>query len=264
MMLAPATTIVQVVSPSLNTDGRKAYSTRGQLFDGKVDGRTVVKRSPTPFCAAARVLLAEGVDPATKLVMRHEGSSHDALRSTVGAAAKITVADSSTGKPVFVPWVDLRETYGSAARSGPPIRETDSAATLCAQDGRASTGGRPITGSSILAWRQVYGDRAAHHARERHRRVPDPNSGVPRGGVTRLRMRAAWAASISVLVIAFIFEPNKVVARVIPPSPENASASDLDIVGIDESSYKVALSENGRAAFKTDSASARPSYLLQN
>ena len=31
-----ATTIVLVVSPSLNADGRNAYSTRGQLFDGKV------------------------------------------------------------------------------------------------------------------------------------------------------------------------------------------------------------------------------------
>jgi hypothetical protein len=127
-MIWPEKTIVLVVSPSLNVDGRKAYSTRGQLFDGKVDGRTIVKRSTTPFCATARVLLAEGIDPATKLVMRHEGLSHDALRSTVGVAAKLTVADSSTGKPIFVPWVDLRQTWSSAARSGPPIREMDSPA----------------------------------------------------------------------------------------------------------------------------------------
>jgi hypothetical protein len=53
-----ATTIVLVVSPSLNVDGRKAYSTRGQLFDGKVGDRIVVKRSTTPLCDAARVLLA--------------------------------------------------------------------------------------------------------------------------------------------------------------------------------------------------------------
>jgi hypothetical protein len=63
----------------------------------------VVERSTTLFCDAARVLLAEGVDPVTKLVMRHEGSSHDALRSTVGVAAKLTVTDGTTGKPVFVP-----------------------------------------------------------------------------------------------------------------------------------------------------------------
>ena len=59
-----------------------ATTTRGQLFDGKVDGRWVVKRSTTPFCDAARVLLAEGVRPETVLVMRHEGSPHDTLRST--------------------------------------------------------------------------------------------------------------------------------------------------------------------------------------
>jgi len=38
MMLAP-TTIVLVVSPSLNAEGRKAYSTRGQLFDGVANNR---------------------------------------------------------------------------------------------------------------------------------------------------------------------------------------------------------------------------------
>jgi hypothetical protein len=39
---------------------------------------------PSSLCDGARVLDAEGVDPATKLVMRHEGSPYDALRSTVG------------------------------------------------------------------------------------------------------------------------------------------------------------------------------------
>ena len=115
------TTLVLIVSPSLNADGRKAYSARGQLFDGRVDSRSIVKRSTTPFCTAARALLAEGTDPATKLVMRREGSSHDALRSTVGAAAKRTVADS-TGKPVFAPWVDLSQTWPSPASIGAPVR----------------------------------------------------------------------------------------------------------------------------------------------
>jgi hypothetical protein len=50
--LAPATTIVLTVSPSLNIDGRKEYSTRRQLFDGRAGDRFLVKRSPTPFCAA--------------------------------------------------------------------------------------------------------------------------------------------------------------------------------------------------------------------
>jgi hypothetical protein len=139
-----ATTIVLVVSPSLNADGRNAYSTRGQLFDSKVDDRFVVKRSPTPFCAAARALLAEGADPAARFVMRHEGSTHDVLRSTVGGAAKLTVADSSTGKPVFVPWVDLRERHEARARSGPPMRETESPGLPGALHARKSTGGRRL------------------------------------------------------------------------------------------------------------------------
>ena len=132
MMIDPATTVVLVVSPSLKPDGAKAYSTRGQLFDGRVDGRSVVKRSTTPFCAAARVLLAEGVDPAARFIMRHEGSPYDALWSTVGVAAKLTVADG-TGKPVLVPWVDLRQTWSPASRGGPPMRETDSPATHVAE-----------------------------------------------------------------------------------------------------------------------------------
>jgi hypothetical protein len=103
-VLAKTAPVVLVVSPSLNVDGRKAYSTRGQLFDGKVDGRFVVERSTTPFCDAARVLLAEGADPATRFIMRHEGSPHDALRSTVGAAAGLTVADDNGGKPIFRKW----------------------------------------------------------------------------------------------------------------------------------------------------------------
>jgi hypothetical protein len=121
-----ATTIVLVVSPSPNVDGRKAYSTRGQLFDGKVDGRWIAKRSTTPFCDAARVLLAEGVRPETVLVMRHEGSPHDALRSTVGAAAGLTVADDNGGKPIFRKWspYDREGTIPVAS----PMREMESPA----------------------------------------------------------------------------------------------------------------------------------------
>jgi hypothetical protein len=122
----PATTIVLIVSPSLNGDGRKAYSTRGQLFDGKVDGRFVVERSTTPFCDAARMLLAESVRPEAKLVMRRAGSATDALRSTVGAAAGLTVADDNGGKPVFRKWspYDREETIPAPS----PMREIDPAA----------------------------------------------------------------------------------------------------------------------------------------
>ncbi len=63
MIIWPATTIILIISPSLNIDGRKAYSTRGQLFDGRIDGRFLVKRSTTPFCDAARAM-RRGVKPA--------------------------------------------------------------------------------------------------------------------------------------------------------------------------------------------------------
>jgi hypothetical protein len=120
------TTIVLIVSPSLNGDGRKAYSTRGQLFDGMVDGRSIVKRSTTPFCDAARALLAEGVDPAARFVMCHEGSPRDALPSTVGAAVGLAVVDDTGGKPIFRKWspYDREETIPVA----PPMRETESPA----------------------------------------------------------------------------------------------------------------------------------------
>jgi hypothetical protein len=50
------------------------------------------------------------------------------LRSTVGVAAKLTVADSG-GKPGFVPWVDLRQRHEISARSGAPKRQNESPAS---------------------------------------------------------------------------------------------------------------------------------------
>jgi hypothetical protein len=63
--MSEGTAIILTGPPSLKPDGGKAYSTRGQLFDGRVGDRFVVKRSTTPFCDAARVLLADGTDLAT-------------------------------------------------------------------------------------------------------------------------------------------------------------------------------------------------------
>jgi hypothetical protein len=60
-------------------------------FRAQLDGRVLVASSRTPFFDAARVLLAEGVEPAIQIVMRHVGSATDALTGTVGGAAKLTV-----------------------------------------------------------------------------------------------------------------------------------------------------------------------------
>jgi hypothetical protein len=125
MTICPATTIVLVVSPSINADGGKAYSTRGQLFDGSVDGRRIVKRSTVPFCDAARALLSDGIKPETTLVMRHASSPSDALRSSVGVASKLAVWDDGLGKPIFGRWKPREALAGTS-----PMRETDPAATL--------------------------------------------------------------------------------------------------------------------------------------
>jgi hypothetical protein len=87
--------IVLTVSPV-------GYSTRGRLFDATVDGRMIVSRSLQPLLDGARALLAEGAEPMTRLATRHAGSNYDALRSTVGKAAGMAVADA--GKPVFKRW----------------------------------------------------------------------------------------------------------------------------------------------------------------
>jgi hypothetical protein len=60
-------------------------------FRASFAGRVLVEASSTPFLDAARVLAGEGVDPATRIVMRHEGQSYDALTSTVGIAAGLDV-----------------------------------------------------------------------------------------------------------------------------------------------------------------------------
>jgi hypothetical protein len=67
--------------------------------------------SRQPLLDAARMLLAEGVDPATPIAMRHEGTGTDSLTSTVGKAAKLTVYETALG-PKFGPWVPFK--WGSS------------------------------------------------------------------------------------------------------------------------------------------------------
>ena len=60
------------------------------------DGRVLV-RSRQPLFDGARRLLAEGVAPDTALTTRRRGSPIIAMRSTVGEAAKWTVAERNRG-----------------------------------------------------------------------------------------------------------------------------------------------------------------------
>jgi hypothetical protein len=92
-------------------------------FRASFDRRVLVEGSSTPFLDAARVLAGEGVDPGTRIVMRPEGKDYDALTSTVAAAAKLTVKESTRdGKPRFVDW----HPYGGPGVPVPsPISQTE-------------------------------------------------------------------------------------------------------------------------------------------
>jgi hypothetical protein len=113
--------IIITVKPSRRDDGSKAYSTRGQLFDGHVDERLVVSRSTQALLDVCQVLAGDWVDRSMRVVMRHEGQDCDALRSTVGAAAKLTVEEGRR-RPIFRPWKP-RQT----AALSPPMRQKEEA-----------------------------------------------------------------------------------------------------------------------------------------
>jgi hypothetical protein len=79
------------------------------------DGR-VLGAFSAPFLGAARLLLAEGVQPETWLRTRHAGSEVVALRSTVGAAARLHVREETNdGKPRFTRWAPFDQSSREAA-----------------------------------------------------------------------------------------------------------------------------------------------------
>ncbi len=75
-------------------------------YEATIDGRFLC-RSKTPFLAGARVLLAEGVDPTTPLVMRHAGDDAIALQAAVGVAAGLTVIENEKTGPRFSKFVPM-------------------------------------------------------------------------------------------------------------------------------------------------------------
>lgn len=126
--MSTAGTVVITVSPARDGGGRPSG-----LLSATVD-RTIVAASATPLADAARALLAEGTPADTVLVMRHAGKDHDAVRTTVGAAAALTVRDSAIGKPRFTRW--RSDARFSARKNGP-------GATGSAVEVVGATGDRP-------------------------------------------------------------------------------------------------------------------------
>jgi hypothetical protein len=118
--------LIMTVMPSRNPDGGRAYSGRGQLFDGVVEGRVIVRRSAQPLLDGCRALLAEGVDPATPITMRHDGSTVDSLTATVGAAAGLTVREGDK-LPAFQPYQPYDASFHAPGSA--PVSQTEGAAT---------------------------------------------------------------------------------------------------------------------------------------
>src|SRR6516165_2163007 len=69
---------------------------RGRFRAWVDGGRELVRSSSTPFLSACRKLLELGYDPQQRVVMRHADADHDALRSSIGAAARLTVREDGT------------------------------------------------------------------------------------------------------------------------------------------------------------------------
>jgi hypothetical protein len=72
-------------------------------FDARLDGKLICF-SRLPLLDAASVAAADGVDPATPIAVRHEGIAYDALRSTVGLPAELTVEENEGVGPRFARW----------------------------------------------------------------------------------------------------------------------------------------------------------------
>jgi hypothetical protein len=92
---------------------------RAGYYTARCDGRLLC-RSRQPLLDGARELLASGFSAEAAIVMRHAGSQIEALRSTVGAAARLTVAEGDRGAPRFRRWKAMPLREGS-----PPIAPID-------------------------------------------------------------------------------------------------------------------------------------------
>jgi hypothetical protein len=89
-------------------------------FDPRYEARMLdesesIAVSETPFLDTARALIARGDDPQSVIVMRRASSDVEGLRSTIGAAAKLTVREDSNRRPMLVAY----EPFSSAGIAAP-------------------------------------------------------------------------------------------------------------------------------------------------
>jgi hypothetical protein len=88
---------------------------KGQVTATSSDGHTSL--TTTPLLDGARYWV-EKANPTTPIVtVWSSHSSHWTLKSTIGAAAKLTVESNNLGKPTFVAYRDRRKTDGAAPYS---------------------------------------------------------------------------------------------------------------------------------------------------
>jgi hypothetical protein len=93
-----------------------APAIKGQVTATSSDGHSFV--TTTPLLDGARYWLEKGISPDTFITnVWSSGSSHWTLRSTIGAAANLTVEPNTLGKPVFRLYRDRRETGGASPQS---------------------------------------------------------------------------------------------------------------------------------------------------
>jgi len=83
------------------------------VFRVECDGRLICGRTDQPLLDGARVLQAEGVSQGALVSMRHAGSEHRSLTSTVGAAAKLTISETPGEGPRFAPYRPYSRTVAS-------------------------------------------------------------------------------------------------------------------------------------------------------
>ncbi|BCB20054.1 hypothetical protein [Bosea sp. ANAM02] len=73
---------------------------KGQLYEARL-GEEVLTTSRTPFLSAARVLTERGHEADAILTMSHIREAGIALRSTIKAAAQLTVIENDVAGPRF-------------------------------------------------------------------------------------------------------------------------------------------------------------------